>query len=124
MRETISEGYKTALKAGDKRRTATLRAVNAALKDKDIEARGQGKGPLADADVLVTQMLGDMQQAVMWETVREALGVRSEARAELVVGADRIVPITCQPIESDGKVVGALVDFGSPTAPRSSSSSS
>lgn len=72
----------------------------------------------------VTQMLGDMQQAVMWETVREALGVRSEARAELVVGADRIVPITCQPIESDGKVVGALVDFGSPTAPRSSSSSS
>lgn len=70
----------------------------------------------------VTQLLGDMQQAVMWETVREALGVRSEARAELVVGADRVVPITCQPIESDGKVIGALVDFGSPVAPRASSS--
>jgi uncharacterized protein YqeY len=52
MREAISEGYKTALKAGDKRRTATLRAVNAAIKDKDIEARGQGKGPLGEAEVL------------------------------------------------------------------------
>ena len=52
MREAISEGYKAALKAGDKRRTATLRAVNAAIKDKDIEARGQGKEPLNEQDVL------------------------------------------------------------------------
>ena len=52
MREQISEAYKTAMKAGDKRRTATLRAVNAAIKDKDIEARGHGKGPLTDADIL------------------------------------------------------------------------
>jgi uncharacterized protein YqeY len=52
MREEISDGYKAAMKAGDKRRTATLRAINAAIKDKDIEARGLGKEPLADADVL------------------------------------------------------------------------
>jgi uncharacterized protein YqeY len=52
MREAISEGYKAALKAGDKRRTATLRAVNAAIKDKDIEARGQGKEPLGEQEVL------------------------------------------------------------------------
>ena len=53
MRQTIDNGYRTALKAGDKRRTATLRAVNAAIKDKDIEARGQGRGPLEDTDLLV-----------------------------------------------------------------------
>src|SRR5262245_26656368 len=53
MREAIGEGYKAAMKAGDKRRTATLRAINAAIKDKDIEARGQGKGPLDDAALLV-----------------------------------------------------------------------
>jgi uncharacterized protein len=52
MRQQIEEQYKTALKAGDKRRTATLRAVNAAIKDKDIEARGQGKGPLDEAAIL------------------------------------------------------------------------
>ena len=51
MREQISEAYKTAMKSGDKRRTATLRAINAEIKNKDIEARGQGKGPLSDAEV-------------------------------------------------------------------------
>lgn len=52
MRQQIEDGYKAALKSGDKRRTATLRAINAAIKDKDIEARGQGKGPLGEADIL------------------------------------------------------------------------
>jgi uncharacterized protein YqeY len=52
MRQEIDESYKTALKAGDKRRTATLRAINAEIKNKDIAARGEGKGPLADADIL------------------------------------------------------------------------
>lgn len=52
MREQISEGYKAAMKAGDKRRTATLRAINAAIKDKDIEARGQGKPALGEGEIL------------------------------------------------------------------------
>jgi uncharacterized protein YqeY len=52
MRQEIEDGYKAAMKAGDKRRTATLRAISAALKDKDIEARGQGKAPLDDAALL------------------------------------------------------------------------
>jgi uncharacterized protein len=52
MRQQIDELYNAALKAGDKRRTATLRAVNAAIKDKDIEARGLGKGPLDEAAIL------------------------------------------------------------------------
>jgi len=53
MREAIDQGYKAALKARDQRRTATLRAINAAIKDKDIEARGQGKGPLSNDEILV-----------------------------------------------------------------------
>ncbi|MHB1104450.1 MAG: GatB/YqeY domain-containing protein [Devosia sp.] len=53
MREAIDQGYKTALKARDQRRTATLRAINAAIKDRDIEARGQGKGPLGDDEIVV-----------------------------------------------------------------------
>ncbi len=52
MREAISEGYKTAMKARDQRRTATLRAINAAIKDRDIAARGEGKGPLSDQEIL------------------------------------------------------------------------
>ena len=53
MREAISEGYKTAMKARDARRTATLRAINAAIKDKDIANRGEGKAPLTSEEILV-----------------------------------------------------------------------
>ena len=79
MREEISEGYKAALKAGDKRRTATLRAVNAAIKDKDIDARGQGKGPLSDQDLLAL-----LQKMVKQR--EESLGIYEKAgRDDLAV---------------------------------------
>ena len=82
MREAISEGYKTALKAGDKRRTATLRAVNAAIKDRDIEARGQGKGPLSDEDVLVL-----LQKMVKQR--EESLGIYEKAGREDLATVER-----------------------------------
>jgi uncharacterized protein YqeY len=53
MREAISEGYKAAMKARDQRRTATLRAINAAIKDRDIANRGDGKAPLTSEEILV-----------------------------------------------------------------------
>ena len=43
MRETFNSALKTAMKAGEKRRVETIRLINAAIKDRDIEARGQGK---------------------------------------------------------------------------------
>ena len=82
MREAISEGYKTALKAGDKRRTATLRAVNAAIKDKDIEARGQGKDPLGEAEVLAL-----LQKMVKQR--EESLGIYEKAGREDLAGVER-----------------------------------
>lgn len=51
MREQFMDMLKTAMKAGDKRRVATLRMVQAALKDRDIEARGLGK-TVSDEDIL------------------------------------------------------------------------
>ena len=82
MREAISEGYKTALKAGDRRRTATLRAVNAAIKDKDIEARGQGKGPLGEAEVLAL-----LQKMVKQR--EESLGIYEKAGREDLAMVER-----------------------------------
>lgn len=82
MRQAIEDGYKTALKAGDKRRTATLRAVSAAFKDKDIEARGQGKGPLSDADLL----------AVLQKMVKqrdESLAIYEQAGREDLASVER-----------------------------------
>ena len=51
MREQFTTMMKEAMKAGDKRRLATVRMIQAALKDKDIEARGTGK-TVSDDDIL------------------------------------------------------------------------
>lgn len=51
MRETIGQALKTALKAQDKRRTSTLRLINAAIQDRDISNRGVGKDPVSDDDI-------------------------------------------------------------------------
>lgn len=52
MREKFNEALKEAMKAGDKRRVGTLRLINAALKDRDIEARGLGKERATDDEIL------------------------------------------------------------------------
>lgn len=52
MREQFSEGLKTALKARDQRRTATLRAISGAIADKDIAIRQENRGPATNEEIL------------------------------------------------------------------------
>ena len=42
LRDTLNADLKDAMKAGDKRKLATIRLMNAAIKDKDINARTAG----------------------------------------------------------------------------------
>ncbi len=51
MREKFASELKAAMKAGEKRRVGTIRMIMAALKDKEIEARGQGKA-VSDEEIL------------------------------------------------------------------------
>jgi uncharacterized protein YqeY len=52
MRERFTQEMKDALRAGDKRKLSTVRLIQAALKDKDIEARGAGRGQASDEEIL------------------------------------------------------------------------
>ncbi len=52
MRERLNNELVAAMKAQDKRRAATLRLINAAIKDRDIEARGKGKEQISDEEIL------------------------------------------------------------------------
>ena len=58
LRDTIKTATITAMKAGDKPRTAALRLIQAKIKDRDIELR-TGTAP-ADDDALVTEVLQKM----------------------------------------------------------------
>jgi len=113
MREAIGEGYKTALKAGDKRRTATLRAVNAAIKDKDIANRGDGKGPLSDEDVLVL-----LQKMVKQR--EESLGIYEKAGREDLAVVEReeiailneFLPKSLSDVEVEDAIKAAIAKTG------------
>jgi uncharacterized protein YqeY len=53
LRARLGEELKLAMKAKDTRRTSTLRLILAALKDREIAARGDGgPGTIGDEDVL------------------------------------------------------------------------
>jgi uncharacterized protein len=58
MREKIAQALKAALKSQDKRRTSTLRLIQAAITDRDIANRGQGKDAVSDDEI--TQILAKM----------------------------------------------------------------
>jgi uncharacterized protein YqeY len=58
IRDDIKAALVTAMKSGDRARTGTLRLVQSAIKNRDIELR-TGTAP-ADDDVLVTEVLQKM----------------------------------------------------------------
>ena len=126
MRDALNNQLKAAMKAGDKRRVETIRLINAALKDKDIEARGQGK-TLSEADVLalLQKMVKSRQESldIYQKAGREDLALveseeiailteflpkpLDEADAEKAI-ADAIEETGATSIKDMGKVVGVL----------------
>ena len=52
MRDEIKSALITAMKAKDATRVGALRLMQAAIKDRDIEARGQGKGEATHEELL------------------------------------------------------------------------
>jgi hypothetical protein len=58
IRDDIKAALVTAMKSGDKTRTATIRLIQSSLKNREIEMRG-GVAP-ADDDVTVTEVLQKM----------------------------------------------------------------
>jgi uncharacterized protein YqeY len=78
---------KDAMKSGDKARLATIRMVQAALKDRDIEARGQGK-EVSEEDILalLQKMVKSRQESVgMYvQGGREDLAAQERGEIEVI----------------------------------------
>jgi uncharacterized protein YqeY len=66
LRDNINNALKDAMKSRDERRVSTLRLMNAAIKNADIEARGGGKEPLNEAELmsLFQKMIKQRQESV------------------------------------------------------------
>ena len=88
IRDDIKAATITAMKAGEKDRTAALRQISAKIKDRDIEER-TAAAPVADDDVLVTSVLQKMAKQRRESIEMYDAGGRAELaaveRAELAV---------------------------------------
>ncbi len=88
LRDKLMDDVKTAMKAGEKTRLSTIRLIQAALKDKDIEARGLGKGQLTDEDLmsLMQKMVKQRQEsiAIYTQAGRMELAAGEQAEVEVI----------------------------------------
>jgi uncharacterized protein YqeY len=139
LRTRIGGALKDAMKAKDADRLSTLRLINAAIKDRDISLRGEGREDgVTDAEVL--QILGKMvkqrqESARAYEeggrlelaekeraevTVIEEFLPRQLSEAEVSSAVDKAIAATgAEGIRDMGKVMGELkarytgqMDFG------------
>jgi len=83
LRDDINSALKDAMKAGDKRRISTLRLMNSAIKDKDINSRTEGHDSALTPDAglidVFAKMVKQRQESV---TVYEQGGRPELAQAE------------------------------------------
>jgi hypothetical protein len=90
IRDDIKAALVTAMKGGDKARTATIRLIQSSLKNRDIELRG-ASAP-ADDDVTVTEVLQKMVKqrresvALYEQGGRQELADAETAEIEVIEG--------------------------------------
>ena len=138
LREEINTALKGAMKARDERRVSTLRLVNAAIKNADIEAQLAGRPELADGDLLgiLQKMIKQRQESVaLYDAAgRKELADRERAEIDVISAylpqqmsepqvkaaiAQAIDQVGAKGIRDMGKVMAALklghagrMDFG------------
>ena len=79
LRDQLNADLKDAMKAGDKRKLATIRLMNAAIKDKDINARTEGH----DSEKLPDSALMDLFAKMVKQRQDSIAAYEQGGRAEL-----------------------------------------
>ena len=90
LRETVTEALKQAMKARDQRRTGALRLIQAAFKERDIEARGASKPQASEEELLQTlaRMIRQREESIrLYEQGgRPELAEQEQAEIEVIRG--------------------------------------
>ena len=113
MRDDINNAVKEAMKAKDERKLATLRMVNATIKNADIEARGAGKPPLSDADLLgvFQKMIKQRQEAVELYDKGGRAELAAQEREEIAI-ISAYLPKQMSDDEVKQAIAGAISETG------------
>jgi uncharacterized protein YqeY len=113
LRDQINNAVKDAMKSGEKLKLSTLRLANSAIKNADIEARGQGKPPLGDAEVLalLQKMIKQRQESVeLYEKGgRAELAAAERSEIDIITG---FLPKQLSEAESKAAIDAAIAESG------------
>ena len=113
LRERINDGLKEAMKGRDPRRVSTLRMVNAAIKNADIDARGQGKPALADGDLLglFQKMIKQRQESVELYDKGGRVDLATQEREEIAI-IQGFLPQQMSDEETRAAIAAAVAEAG------------
>lgn len=119
MRENISQAVKDAMKSGDKPRLATLRLVQAAIKDRDIAARVDAKGQATSQDRIDDAELLGLLQKMIKQRREAAETYASAGRNELadkeiaeIAVIEEFLPEQLSPEETELAVATIIEEIG------------
>jgi len=113
LRDDINNALKEAMKAKDELRVSTLRLINAALKNADIEARGQGRGPLGDEELLglLQKMIKQRQESIeLYEKGGRAELAQKEREEIAIISA--YLPHQMSEEDAQAAIAGVIKDTG------------
>src|SRR5216683_5766110 len=113
LRQSINDAMKTAMKSQEKLRLSTLRLVNAAIKNADIEARTGGKGPLADDDLLglLQKMIKQRQESVEIYDKAGRKELADQERGEIEI-IRTYLPVQMSELEVKGAIAEIITEVG------------
>nr|WP_319246741.1 GatB/YqeY domain-containing protein [uncultured Celeribacter sp.] len=114
MRNRINTALKTAMKEKDSARLATLRLINAAIKDREIAARGEGKEEgVSDAEILgiLGKMVKQRQESAKAFEEGGRLELAEKERSEIGV-IEGFLPRQLSPAEAEKAVETAISETG------------
>jgi len=87
MRQRLTDSLNDAMKAGEKRKLSTLRLIMAAIKDRDISARGTGQERVSDDEILqiLSKMIKQREESAKIYEESNRLELATQEREEIEI---------------------------------------
>ncbi len=120
MKRRIADGLRDAMRLRDPVRLSTLRLINAAIKDREIAARGAedsdgeaSRGGISDAEVrdILARMVKQRQDSVRAYEEGGRLELAEQERAEIAV-IEEFLPRQLDQGEIDAAIEAAIAETG------------
>ncbi|RDE07911.1 GatB/YqeY domain-containing protein [Pelagibacterium lacus] len=113
MRDQINAAMKDSIKARNARRTTTLRLINAAIKDREIAARGEGRDGIGDEDILaiLQKMVKQREESaqIYQQNARPELEAQEREEIEII---REFLPKPLTDAEIEAAIKAAIAETG------------